>query len=208
MSKHPRDIELRAGSAAALFERLADPNEDGCSREVHLSEFTGKYAALKDGFGNGATWARSDGSLGKKYIIERHKHKGKIVSIELLGYKRAPAAQRGIPVQIRKKLRDTPCVVTGTTSSIEIDHKHGRYEGSVSEQLSDYQPMHKSVNNTKREHCRACQSDGMRFDARQLGYSVGWTKGKAEYRSCHGCYWHDPQEFNRVVSHAFSKMEM
>ena len=54
-----------------LFLKLAEPNEKGESRWVDVSEFVGEYARLK--FGNGASWARKESTLAKKYIIEFDK---------------------------------------------------------------------------------------------------------------------------------------
>lgn len=53
------------------------------------------------------------------------------------------------------------------------------------------------TNYAKRQHCRRCRETGQRFDAKQLGYPVGQTKGNGQYRgTCVGCYWYDPKAFN------------
>ena len=54
-----------------LFLELAKPNAQGVSRWVRVTEFVGKYADLA--FGNGASWARKESSLAKKYIVEFDK---------------------------------------------------------------------------------------------------------------------------------------
>ena len=54
---------------AELFLELAKPDQDGFSRVVPTSEFTGEYASLL--FGNGAGWARDDGGLAKRFNIRR-----------------------------------------------------------------------------------------------------------------------------------------
>ena len=54
-----------------LFLKLANPDQNGCSRWINTSEFVGEYAELK--FGNGASWARKESTLAKKYIIEFDK---------------------------------------------------------------------------------------------------------------------------------------
>ncbi len=40
-----------------LFLKLAQPDAEGKSRWVYVTEFVGEYAGLK--FGNGASWALS-----------------------------------------------------------------------------------------------------------------------------------------------------
>ena len=54
-----------------LFIQLAKPDENGISRWVSVSEFVGEYACLT--FGNGASWARKESTLAKRYIIEFDK---------------------------------------------------------------------------------------------------------------------------------------
>ena len=48
-----------------LFLQLAQPDQNGCSRWINTSEFVGEYTELK--FGNGASWARKESTLAKKY---------------------------------------------------------------------------------------------------------------------------------------------
>lgn len=54
-----------------LFIQLAQPDSNGISRWVSVNEFVGEYADLK--FGNGASWARKESVLAKKYVIEFDK---------------------------------------------------------------------------------------------------------------------------------------
>lgn len=56
-----------------LFEELACADENGISRWVDVTEFTGKYQELQ--LLNGAGWLRDDGAFGRKYIVERDKSK-------------------------------------------------------------------------------------------------------------------------------------
>lgn len=69
-----------------LFLKLAQPNADGVSRWVSVEEFVGEYAELR--FGNGASWARKESNLARRYIIEFDKTKTKgngIDRIRLVG---------------------------------------------------------------------------------------------------------------------------
>ena len=86
---NPRDIRL--GGKAALFEELAQPDEMGVSRAVDVDEFDGYYAELYF-TGNGGSWCRSDGPLGRKYIIDRPKdgQNGSISSVQLMGFNDNP----------------------------------------------------------------------------------------------------------------------
>lgn len=191
---------------AELFLELAQPDETGFSRCVYVDEFTGRYEQLR--LGNGGSWCRDNGSwLGSRYNIQREKQGGAIVYIRLHGYKKLPY-RKPIPQSVRDALNDQPCAVLGT-AQVEIDHKDGRQDDprltdAALVTVEDFQPLSKSVNNAKRQHCKECRDTGQRFDARRLGYRVGQVKGNGKYRgTCVGCYRYDPQAFNREVSKGY-----
>src|SRR5574343_1708283 len=106
-------------SKVDLFLELAKPDETGNSRNVLLSEFVGKYARLQ--FGNGGDWCRSDGSLAKKYLIERHKEGNSIVGIQLFGFNTKKQIQKGIRPDIAKEISSQKCAVLHI-SNVEVDH--------------------------------------------------------------------------------------
>lgn len=87
-------------SKVNLFLELAQPDKTGNSRKVLVSEFVGKYERLK--FGNGGDWCRSDGTLAKKYIIERFKEGNSIVAIQLFGFNNKKRIQKQIRQDIAK----------------------------------------------------------------------------------------------------------
>lgn len=160
---------------------------------------------LKDsGLGtiNGGGWCRTDGPLGRYFNIYREKGKGKIVGVQLTGYVKNTFNSK-IEQNIREFYKNKPCVVLNIRGrNIEIDHKDGRKDNySPLDSCKDFQPMHRSVNLSKRQHCRACRETGLRFDARDLGYIKAQWVGNNEYQgSCIGCYWYDPLEYNKQIS--------
>ena len=188
-----------------LFLELAQPDINGCSRWVDTSEFTGKYATLK--FGNGASWARKESTLAKRYIIEFDKSitsGNGIDRIRLSGLNDGDYSQH-IRSDIKREIRSRRCVVLGT-SNPEVDHKNGmKNEGRVmrneDQHLSDFQPLSKAANDAKRQFCKECKRTGIRFDAKKLGYPMSYYLGTAEHHNeedaCIGCYWYDPLEFKR-----------
>ena len=198
--QNPRDIQL--GGQAALFEELAQPDHRGVSRLVRREEMVGSYASL-DNFGNGGAWCRSDGSLGRKYVILREKGgpRGSISGVQLVGFNDRPLNTQ-TPGALRKQVTTGKrCVVLAIGSNLEADHKDGRKDIPRRLAPEDYQPMSKAANDAKRTHCDRCQDTKQRFDATQLSYSVGWTVGGREYiGSCVGCYWYDPAAFNAEIS--------
>lgn len=195
---------MKKKTKCELFLELAKPDKAGFSHKVFITDFVGEYAPLI--MGNGGDWCRTDGTLGKKYNIKRHKEKGKIVYVELRGY-RKNITLNAINPTIKSKLSGKPCVLTGTTQNIEVDHKDGRKDNyGDSLELSDFQPLNKTANNIKREACKKCKNTNKRFDATALGYCAGWIYGDVVYDgTCVGCLWYDIKEFHKEISDVFAK---
>jgi len=202
---------FRKESKNYLFYELASPDEQGHSREVLVEEFTGKYERLT--LGNGGDWCRTDGALGKKFLIERRKlnGKGRIISVQLFGHNTKAKILKQIKAEIVKDISSRRCVILDVGSSIEVDHKDGHRDdfsnlASEDQTLEQFQPLSKSANTAKREHCKKCRDSKKRFDAKVLGYSASVWVGDLKYRgSCVGCYWFDPKQFNERISVNFSK---
>lgn len=158
---------------------------------------------------NGGDWCRSDGTLGKYFNINRIKEKGRIVGVQLVGYKKNTFSNT-IKKEILDFYKKLPCKLLNITGRyIEVDHKDGRKDDySLEHKKEDFQPFHKSVNDAKRTHCQNCKTTGLRFDAVKLGFSVSQWIGTKEYKgSCLGCFWYDPAEFNSQVSEKFKKIK-
>ena len=85
-------------SLAKQFIELAQPNEDGFSREVSVDELI----KLNEDFrmGNGGSWCRDDGPL-KEFNLVRIKKGNKIVAVKLDGWNKN-IKERGIKESIRK----------------------------------------------------------------------------------------------------------
>lgn len=193
-------------SKAELFIELAQPDENGYSRWVDTSEFTGKYERLK--LGNGFDFGRKESPLAQKYIIETDKKRSPGVGIDAIrlnGFKDEDPYTQYIRPEIKKEIKKHRCVILGT-SDPEVDHKNGmKNEGRVmkneDQQLSDFQPLSKAANDAKRQFCKECRESGVRYDAKLLGYPISYYAGGAEHHgevdACVGCYWYDPLEFKK-----------
>ena len=158
---------------------------------------------------NGGDWCRSDGTLGKYFNINRVKEKGRIVGVQLMGYKKNNFSNK-INNEIRDFYKNSNCRILAVGGKfIEIDHKDGRkdhFEMPNEQMPDDFQPMHRNANIAKRQHCKVCKENNTRFDAKNLGYSVSQWIGNNEYNgSCVGCFWYDPLEFNAKVSENYIK---
>ena len=192
-------------SKTALFLKLAKPDENGISRWVKVEEFVGEYAGLA--FGNGASWARKESTLAKKYIIEFDKtitSGNAIDAIRLNGFNDDKTTQY-IDPKIKKIIGNKRCVILGT-SKPEVDHKNGmkndeRVMRVKGQKMSDFQPLSKAANDAKRQFCKECKRTGIRYDAKQLGYPMSYYEGgpnhNGETDACIGCFWYDPVEFRK-----------
>jgi hypothetical protein len=193
---------------ADKFLSVAKPDENGKTELWLYTELEDLFPGTTFHTKNGGDWCRSDGQL-RNYIIHREKRNNKTVGIQLLGFQNN-AIQKGIKSEIHKSITSQNCCVTASSGNfIECDHKNGRYDNDVygdikNQKEEDFQPLHRNVNLAKRTHCKKCEDTNSRFDATQLGYSVGWTVGNSKFNgSCNGCYWYDPRKFNQIISAGF-----
>lgn len=196
---------MKKETKTEMFIRLAQPDENGKSRWVDVEEFVGEFAVLK--FGNGASWARKESTLAKRYIVEFDKsvNQGNAIDrIRLNGFNNGEYSQH-IRADIKKKISSMRCVVLGT-SNPEVDHKNGmknedRVMKNENQQLSDFQPLSKAANDAKRQFCKECRRTGIRFDAKLLGYPMSYYCGTSQHNgeenACVGCFWYDPIEFRK-----------
>lgn len=193
----------KAGTQAAIFLAIAQPNDRGESRDVYADELPPELS-----LGNGAGWLRETSYLARHYIIAKRRSfepHGKILAVRLEGFKpdESPdSATTPPPKRIVDEIRKQTCAVLGI-GAVEVDHKAGRGRGRRKDpddyDLDDFQALSRAVNKAKRQHCASCRQTDLRFDARRLGYPHGWVAGGEEYEgTCVGCYWHDPQAFNKA----------
>lgn len=208
-SKHDDTPNLKPDSKAHRYMELVKArgglDEDGVGPRI-------EEAALKEAgllTSNGGDWSRSDGPLGKHYILDRIKGidssgTRRTIAVQILG-RRYGAGKRPAPSWIRKLKKAEPeyrgaCPVTGTTAD-ELDHGLGREDDEAFSQLDKdpkyWQWLSKSANDAKRRHCQICIVKNERFDARNLRFKKGWIVGNEEWKgTCNGCYWRDPRKFH------------
>lgn len=212
-TSHQKD-KLENSTLALLFLAYIDTigweNEDeGISPVVLMDDLCKINVHFRPT--NGNQWARShEGPIGKKYVIDRKRKGNKAYSIQLVGFENSLKGARSINKDIYDTIRKRRCAVLDTSTQIEVDHKNGRYDDervadTKTQRLDDFQPLHKSVNDAKRQHCKNCIQNKKRYDAKRLGYKEGWIYGDEDDLICKGCYWYDPKEFNKTISKDFIK---
>jgi hypothetical protein len=204
-----------------LFIELAKPDNEGKSRWVSVSEFTGKYKSLQ--LGNGGSWCRKSSSLAKKYIVEFDKSitsGNSIDRIRLNGFNTEKTFNQNIRQDIKDYYKTQNCVMLGINGQsentrIEIDHKDGRKDNHrisnpATQKLSDFQPLSKAANDVKRQICKRCKETNKRWNAKNLkGNPFEFYYGDENYTEevgCKGCYQYDPVEYRKTVVIKVSKM--
>lgn len=209
-------VQLTPMTLGMLFEIYAgiEGNENDpssfFSKEIGIDELKNIHPGFEST--NGCQWARSDGSyLGKKYKIKRPKQNGKVAAIQLDGPNNDSIKKfRNIRADIKEKLTTRKCAILDISSNLEVDHKDGKYNllsniNSITQKESDFQILSKAANDAKRQHCKECIKTGKRYDAKRLGYKESYIVGDENTSSCLGCYWYDPQKFNKLISQNFEK---
>lgn len=196
------------GTKPYLFEKLAQPDENGVSRWVSKTEFVGEYAELM--FQNGASWCRKESSIAKKYIVKFDKSVtpgNSVDRIKLDGFRDENdwIGSQAIRSDIKNYYKQKRCVVLGT-SNPEVDHKNGWKNDAnamniATQKMDDFQALSKAANDAKRQFCKECRRTGIRYDAKKLGYPVSYYKGNEQHNGnedgCIGCFWYDPIEFRK-----------
>lgn len=196
------------GTKPYLFEKLAQPDENGVSRWVSKTEFVGEYAELM--FQNGASWCRKESSIAKKYIVKFDKSVtpgNSVDRIKLDGFRDEDdwIGSQAIRSDIKNYYKQKRCVVLGT-SNPEVDHKNGWKNDAnamniATQKMDDFQALSKAANDAKRQFCKECRRTGIRYDAKKLGYPVSYYEGNEQHSGnedgCIGCFWYDPIEFRK-----------
>ena len=203
-----------------LFLELAKPNDKGISRWVNASEFVGKYKDLQ--LGNGGSWCRASSSLAKKYIVEFDKSKtsgNSIDAVRLIGFNTSKTFNQNIRQDIKDFYKNQNCVMLGINGNsentkIEIDHKDGRKDDhrisdTKTQKLEDFQPLTKAANDAKRQICKRCKENNLRWSAKNIkGNPYPFYEGDENYTKelgCVGCYQYDPVAYRKTSVVKISK---
>ena len=203
-----KDYELKGGVLGRVFEKLY-VNSSGFSPSISIKTLEEIHRSFHTT--NGGDWCRSkQGYLGKKYIINRKREKGSISEVKCDGFQKENFINQNIRADIKKIIVNRKCVILDISTNVECDHKDGKKDDSrlnslEDQKLDDFQPLCKTANMAKKSHCIKCKGTGKRYDAKRLGYSVSFLYGNEESKTCVGCYWYDPKEFNKVISKSYKK---
>lgn len=214
VKKDAKEYILTPSTLGMIYEVFCDIKQNETdqtkffTKEIKISELEKIHKSFVST--NGCQWARDDVSyIGKKYHIVRKHKNGRIYSVKLDGPNTSSTRKyKDIRSDIKTKISQQRCAVLDIGTNIEVDHKDGKYDNLnnidlASQKETDFQPMSKSANDAKRQHCKKCRESGKRYDAKNLGYKCGWIAGDENSKTCVGCYWYDPKQFNQKISENF-----
>lgn len=200
--------ELKGSHLGRAFEKMFIQDQ-GFSSNISMDELQKYHHSFYTT--NGGDWCRSNqGYLGKKYNIERERRNGRIFSVKADGFNKNTKINQSIRSDIYKNIQSQRCAILDISTNTECDHKDGmkddwRLNDKSLQKIEDFQPLSKTANDAKRQHCKKCRETGIRYDAKKLGYSESYVLGNEKSKTCVGCYWYDPKEFNRIISSNFEK---
>ncbi|MDU9693326.1 hypothetical protein O0Q50_19325 [Priestia aryabhattai] len=186
------------------------------SKEIKTGSWITKDEMAENGFfPKNNTNGRDIRFIKRKYDLEIITVGTREARFRIVGTK-AMLLRRPISKKIKDFFTNKRCVLTGTRSSIEVDHKNGRYNdkrvlSTKTQTVNDFQPLTKVANNIKREHCRKCAATNKKFDAKELGYLVSTLDGNLVHNNkssgCEGCFFYDvtgfKEDYNTVLSTCF-----
>lgn len=189
----------------AVITEVFRPDERGISRWVEIAALKARFPEQQNQFGGNGSNFFSRNSPVLDFALDSRKEGSAVSARRLVGLTNTVSNQtsRVIRPDILRQIRSQPCALTGATSEIECDHRCSRRPPNTDPQLQsldEFQPLSKAANCRKRSVCNSCMASHRRFDARSLGFAVGWTVGDATTASCEGCFWFDPVAFRQAFA--------
>ena len=203
----PNPKKMPSEAEITILEEFS-PDIQGYSDWVSIPALKKKYPDLEGSLGgNGSNMFTR--KIARDFNCAptqaKNKNGNRVVERRFYGLVQAQASKQAIRSDIKKIIEKQPCVVLGTTSDTQVDHKDGRkidprVLNLKTQRLDDFQPLHKTANMKKREVCAKCTKTNQRFDARSLGYPIAYTEGRSQYEgTCKGCFWYDPKTFRTFL---------
>ena len=185
--------DLRDSKAKQRLLRLPGIQPNGECPWISQIDF------LKYGFktGNGMMRHGIPEGFPKGMLWETERQGNAIVRIRCLGFTDKPQLTHRIRSDIRKEISSKPCIITGSTVNVEVDHRAGNkqhplhiYVDDVSKQsVDDFMPLCRALNQIKRETCKQCIASGTRPN--QPPFLGGGPMKPGE--GCNGCFWMHPE---------------
>jgi hypothetical protein len=150
----------------------------------------------------------------EKKLVQSSGSRGTaILIIKICGKQKTENSTRTIRTDIKTEILKNPCVVCGTRTDIEPDHKNGLYNDKrvlslKTQTLDDFQALCRHCNQRKRQVIKIMKTTGIRPSALDIPqcrvFGVEYTQGDSTYdknnpNTMIGTYWYDPVAFMNCV---------
>tara|TARA_R110002049_G_scaffold46543_1_gene135448 strand:- start:98 stop:679 length:582 start_codon:yes stop_codon:yes gene_type:complete len=187
------DIRKSKGRDRLLL--LPSITPDGRCPWIHQIDF------LTYGFktGNGMMRHGTPEGFPQGLLWETKRKGNTITHIRCTGFSNEKQLTHQIAAHIRVALKDLPCIITGSTANVEIDHRAGNkthplhiHTDDVDKQeVRDFMPLTRSINQIKREACKQCIATGVRPSLPPMFKGRSMDQGQGCYR----CFWFEPESY-------------
>ena len=142
---------------------------------------------IPEGFPKGMQW-------------ERFPVKGPVQRIRCLGFTDKPQLTHKIRTDIRKEISAKPCIITGSTANVEVDHRAGNKQHPLhihvddvdKQSVDDFMPLCRALNQIKREACKQCIASGSRPERPPFLGGGPMKPGEG----CNSCFWMQPELYS------------
>ncbi len=132
-------------------------------------------------------------------IVREGKGHSKVLRVRCVGIdpKQDHHIHSTIRSDIRNEIKARPCIITGSNSLIEVDHRAGNKTHPLhihtddpnKQTVDDFQPLTKALNDIKREACKKCVATGHRPERPPFLGGGPMISGEG----CFGCFWMQPE---------------
>lgn len=139
---------------------------------------------IPEGFPKGMQW-------------ERYPAKGPVERVRCLGFTDKPQLTHRIRGDIHRAISSKPCIITGSTANVEVDHRAGNKQHPLhihvddvdKQTVDDFMPLCRALNQIKREACKQCVASGSRPERPPFLGGGPMKPGEG----CNGCFWMQPE---------------
>lgn len=134
-------------------------------------------------------------------IVREGKGASKVLRVRCIGIDpdHVDDLTNTIDPDIHKIISAQPCLLTGSTANVEVDHRagnkthplHRHVDDPAKQKVSDFMPLCRAINHIKREACKQCIATGTRPNAPALFGGLPMKPGEG----CNGCFWFEPESY-------------
>ena len=138
-------------------------------------------------------------------LWETRRSGRKILAIRAVGFDPEFDKPRNDAIRpdIHRRISSLPCIITGTRTQVEVDHRAGNKThpahsdalNPTTQSDAHFMPLCRVLNDIKREACKKCVSTGLRPELPPFLGGGDMPTGEG----CQGCFWYEPEAFGATI---------